>query len=83
MPGLQDLIHTALATLPLRGVKPMQMQQPLRDLDQVRAFMAGMGPTAFLDMPWIPIFLIALFLFHPADRPDGAVRDVCNRGMTS
>ena len=64
--GLQDSIQTALATLPLRGVKPMQMQQPLRDLDQVRAFMAGMGPTAFLDMPWIPIFLIALFLFHPA-----------------
>jgi ATP-binding cassette subfamily C protein PrsD len=64
--GLQDSIQTALVTLPLRGVKPMQMQQPLRDLDQVRAFMAGMGPTAFLDMPWIPIFLIALFLFHPA-----------------
>src|SRR5215813_8464641 len=64
--GLQDSIQTALATLPLRGVKPIQMQQPLRDLDQVRAFMAGMGPTAFLDMPWIPIFLIALFLFHPA-----------------
>ena len=64
--GLQESIHTALATLPLRGVKPMLMQQPLRDLDQVRAFMSSMGPTAFLDMPWIPIFLIALFLFHPA-----------------
>jgi len=64
--GLQDSIHNALATLPLRGVKPMLMQQPLRDLDQIRAFMSSMGPTAFLDMPWIPIFLIALFLFHPA-----------------
>jgi ATP-binding cassette, subfamily C, bacterial PrsD len=63
--GMQEHIHTALATLPLRGVKPMLMQQPLRDLDQVRGFMSGMGPTAFLDMPWIPIFLIALFLFHP------------------
>ena len=28
--GLQEAIHTALATLPLRGVKPMLMQQPLR-----------------------------------------------------
>ncbi len=64
--GLQDSIHTALATLPLRGARPMVMQQPLRDLDQIRAFMSSMGPTAFLDMPWIPIFLIALFLFHPA-----------------
>jgi len=64
--GLQDSIHHALVTLPLRGAKPMQMQQPLRDLDQVRAFMSSMGPTAFLDMPWIPIFLTAMFLFHPA-----------------
>jgi ABC-type protease/lipase transport system fused ATPase/permease subunit len=64
--GLQRSIHTALATLPLRGVKPILMQQPLRDLDQIRTFMSGMGPTAFLDMPWIPIFLVALFLFHPA-----------------
>ena len=63
--GLQGCIHTALATLPLRGVKPMLMQQPLRDLDQVRAFMSSAGPTAFLDMPWIPVFLVALFLFHP------------------
>jgi ATP-binding cassette subfamily C protein PrsD len=64
--GLQESIHNALATLPLRGVKPMLMQQPLRDLDQVRTFLSGMGPTAFLDMPWIPIFVVILFLFHPA-----------------
>ena len=63
--GLQEPIHHALATLPLMRVSPVLMQQPLRDLDQIRAFMASMGPTAFLDMPWIPIFLLALFLFHP------------------
>lgn len=64
--ALQEPIHLALATLPLRGVKPVLAHQPLRDLDQVRAFLSGIGPTAFLDMPWIPIFLLALFLFHPA-----------------
>jgi ATP-binding cassette, subfamily C, bacterial PrsD len=63
--SLQEPIHHALAMLPLRGTRPMLMQQPLRDLDQLRAFMSSMGPTAFLDMPWIPIFLIGLFLFHP------------------
>src|SRR5215468_5049140 len=63
--GLQEPIHLAIATLPLRGAKPMVAQQPLRDLDQIRTFLSGMGPTAFLDMPWIPIFLIALFIFHP------------------
>jgi ATP-binding cassette subfamily C protein PrsD len=64
--ALQGSIHGALAALPLCGVRPVLMQQPLRDLDQVRGFMSGMGPTAFLDMPWIPLFLVALFLFHPA-----------------
>src|SRR5579863_1233182 len=64
--GLQKRIYIALATLPLRGAKAPAAQQPLRDLDQIRMFMSGLGPTAFLDMPWIPIFLIALFVFHPA-----------------
>ena len=63
---LQPQIYLALVSLPLRGTKPILVQQPLRDLDQVRAFLSGSGPTAFLDMPWIPLFLIALFLFHPA-----------------
>ncbi len=63
--GLQESIYLALATLPLRGVRPFVAQQPLRDLDQVRTFLSGIGPTAFLDMPWIPIFLIALYVFHP------------------
>src|SRR5437764_11641507 len=63
--SLQEPIHVALATLPLRGAKPLLAQQPLRDLEQVRAFLSGIGPTAFLDMPWIPLFMVALFLFHP------------------
>src|SRR5215475_5397561 len=63
---LQPQIYRALVTLPLRGTKPILAQQPLRDLDQVRVFLSGTGPTAFLDMPWIPLFLIPLFLFHPA-----------------
>ncbi|HET9689236.1 MAG TPA: type I secretion system permease/ATPase, partial [Pseudolabrys sp.] len=63
---LQPRIYFALVSLPLRGTKPILAQQPLRDLDQVRAFLSGTGPTAFLDMPWIPLFLLALFLFHSA-----------------
>ena len=64
--GLQKPIYLALAILPLKGARPVLAQQPLRDLDQVRTFLSGIGPTAFLDMPWIPIFLVALYIFHPA-----------------
>ncbi len=63
--SLQGPIYAALATLPLKGARSVLAQQPLRDLDQIRAFLSSMGPTAFLDMPWMPIFLIVLFLFHP------------------
>src|SRR5499427_3543779 len=64
--GCLDAIRSRmLAGLPLRGVAPSMVQQPLRDLELVRAFLSGMGPTAFLDMPWLPIFVLVLFLFHP------------------
>ncbi|MGY3614271.1 type I secretion system permease/ATPase [Bradyrhizobium sp. USDA 10063] len=38
--------------------------QPLRDLDQVRAFLSSAGPTAFFDLPWIPLYLGLCFAFH-------------------
>jgi ATP-binding cassette subfamily C protein PrsD len=63
---LQRPIYIALADLPLKGARPFIAQQPLRDIDQLRAFLSGMGPTAFLDMPWMPIFVVALYIFHPA-----------------
>jgi ATP-binding cassette, subfamily C, bacterial PrsD len=63
--ALQEPIYGALVGLPLSGVVPSMAQQPLRDLELVRAFLSGMGPTAFLDMPWLPIFVLVLFLFHP------------------
>ncbi|WP_246152292.1 type I secretion system permease/ATPase [Roseospira navarrensis] len=39
--------------------------QALRDLDSVREFMSGQGLTAFIDAPWVPLFLAAVFLLHP------------------
>ena len=39
--------------------------QPLRDLDQVRAFLGGSGQSAFFDLPWMPVYLAICFLFHP------------------
>ena len=39
--------------------------QPLRDLDQVRSYLSGLGPTALFDLPWMPFYLAICFLFHP------------------
>ena len=37
----------------------------LRDLEALRQFWSSGLVTALLDMPWTPIFLIAIFVFHP------------------
>ena len=39
---------------------------PLNDLTQVRQFITGNGLFAFFDAPWMPIYIIVLFIFHPA-----------------
>jgi len=57
-------VHHAIVTLPLRARLPGDGLQPLRDLDNVRVFLSGQGPTAFFDLPWIPLYLGICFLFH-------------------
>src|SRR3954465_6507010 len=51
--------------LPLHARSQGDGQQPLRDLDQIRGFLAGAGPAAFFDLPWMPLYLGICFLFHP------------------
>jgi PrtD family type I secretion system ABC transporter len=37
----------------------------LRDAHCVRAFFGGAGILALFDLPWLPVFLLIIFLFHP------------------
>ena len=36
----------------------------IRDLDTVRQFLSGPGPSAIFDVPWMPVYLAIIFLFH-------------------
>lgn len=38
---------------------------PMRDLDIVRAFLASPAITGLFDLPWIPLFLGLVFFIHP------------------
>ncbi len=39
--------------------------QPLDDLTGLRQFLTGSGLFAFFDVPWMPVYLALLFIFHP------------------
>ena len=51
-----------------RSVAPADRAKPntaARDLDSVRQLLSGPAPFALFDIPWTPIFLAAIFIFHP------------------
>lgn len=58
-------VQAATVNLPLKGVSGSAAQQPIRDVDTIRTFFAGGGPVAFLDLPWMPLYLVFVFLLHP------------------
>ena len=57
-------VYDAIVRLPLKIGAKGDGSQPMRDLDAVRGFLSGAGPSAFFDLPWLPIYLGVCFLFH-------------------
>jgi ATP-binding cassette subfamily C protein len=58
-------VFKAIVTMPLRNALPGDGLQPLRDLDQIRSFISGGGPSAFSDLPFLPFQIIICFLIDP------------------
>lgn len=62
---LRARVMQAVLLMPLRARQGTDAMQPVRDLDQVRSFLSGLGPTALFDMPWMPIYIALIWLLHP------------------
>jgi PrtD family type I secretion system ABC transporter len=58
-------VFRATLAMAVQGDGDADGLRPMRDLDQLRTFMAGVGPAALFDLPWIPLYLGLCFLFHP------------------
>jgi len=62
---LAPAVHYAAVNRPLKsGAGEGDGMQSLRDLDQLYGFLISSGPVAFIDLPWVLVFLIVLFALH-------------------
>lgn len=62
---LREPVFAAVMLLPIRTRAEGDGLQPVRDLDQIRGFLSGLGPTALFDLPWMPFFLGIVYILHP------------------
>jgi PrtD family type I secretion system ABC transporter len=62
---LGTTVHAAVVRLAILSRAAGEANQPVRDLDQIRAFLTGPGPVALVDLPWAPVFLAICWFIHP------------------
>jgi len=48
-----------------RGATGANNVQPLNDLNGLRSYLGGNAVFAFFDLPWLPFYMVLLFIFHP------------------
>ncbi|MGX9428661.1 MULTISPECIES: type I secretion system permease/ATPase [Bradyrhizobium] len=62
---VSDRVYDLVIRLPLRTRGGGDGLQPVRDLDTIRSVLSGAGLPALFDLPWLPIYLVICFAFHP------------------
>jgi PrtD family type I secretion system ABC transporter len=60
---LRDRVFNAVTALSLQRAN-ISGSQPVNDLGTIRQYLAGPGPLAFLDMPWVPVYMAVVFMLH-------------------
>jgi ATP-binding cassette subfamily C exporter for protease/lipase len=58
-------VFTAAFERNLRGRGGPTAGQAMADLTNIRQFVTGNGLFAFFDAPWVPIYIVVIWLFHP------------------
>ena len=55
----------AIQEVSIRTGRTEESVQAIRDMDRMRTFFSSNGPAALFDLPWIPIYLVLIFILHP------------------
>ncbi len=62
---LAPLAHRVAIDMPRFGFSTAEANERSRDVDTLRGFLAGQGPMALFDLPWMPLYLIFVYCLHP------------------
>lgn len=61
---LGQSVFTALQDVRLRGGETSPTKS-LSELESIRQFLSGSGPSSLFDSPWMPLYLMLLYWMHP------------------
>lgn len=62
---LAPLAHRVTIDMPRFGFSTTEAIERGRDVDNIRSFLGGQGPIAIFDLPWLPVYLLFVYLLHP------------------
>ncbi|MEH6303898.1 hypothetical protein PVV53_24645, partial [Salmonella enterica subsp. enterica serovar London] len=51
--------------MPRFGFSTAEAMERGRDVDTVRGFLGSPGLVALFDLPWVPVFLVFVYMLHP------------------
>lgn len=62
---LSPVAHQVAVDMPRLGYSTSEALERGRDVDMLRGFFGSPGPLAVFDLPWMPVFLIFVYMLHP------------------
>lgn len=62
---ISPMAHQVAIDMPRFGFSTAEALERGRDVDTVRGFLGSQGPVALFDLPWMPLYLIFVYMLHP------------------